>query len=243
MRFVLLFVALITLGLIATVGCGGSDIPDDVEWSVVGGWVGGMEPDDLGGGNYRVRLNKPVTEEVLSAIGTDVKRRHINVCRDINRPQCERWYPELSTVWVGFYLPGMDTTIDLAWGRAFFVPDKEEIEILGLTGDEERQLLEEPIPKNRQVIGRWIGQGAADLSSLTTVYVQDGRTFVERLFPDGNTMTSETVESSTATGRRLTIVGDSFLAVPGKYIVIHPGGDLRYYGEDDTAFETGRRVD
>ena len=89
-----------------------------------------MEPDDLGGGNYRIRLNKPVTEETLRAIGKDVKRRHINVCRDINRPQCERWYPELSTVWVGFYLPGMDTTID-AWGTAFFLPDEERIQIIG----------------------------------------------------------------------------------------------------------------
>ena len=239
MRFVLLFVALITLGLV--VACGGGGIPDDVEWTVIGGMEGGKEPNNLGGGNYRVRLNKPVSEDVLRAIGHDVRERHINICR-YRDEQCQ-WYPELSNVGVGFYLPGMDTTIDLAWGRAFFVPDKEEIEILGLTADEERQLLEEPIPRNRQVIGRWIGHGAADLSSLTTVYVQDGRTFVERMFPDGNTMTSETVESSTATGRRLTIVDDSFLAVPGKYIVIHPGGDLRYYGEDDTAFETGRRVD
>ena len=241
MRVALVFVTLITLGLIATVGCVGSDIPDDVEWTVIGGMEGGKERDDHGGGNYRVQLNKPVSEDVLRAIGHDVRERHINICR-YRDEQCQ-WYPELSNVGVWFYLPGMDTTIDLAWGRAFFVPDKEEIEILGLTADKERQLLEAPIPRNRQVIGRWIGHGAADLSSLTTVYVQDGRTFVERMFPDGNTMTSETVESSTATGRRFTIVDDSFLAVPGKYIVIHPGGDLRYYDEDDTAFETGRRVD
>ncbi len=128
MRFVLLFVALITLGLVAACGEGG--IPDDMEWSIVGGLVGGMEPDDLGGGNYRVQLNKPVTEDTLRAIGKDVKRRHINVCRDTSRPQCEQWYPQLSTVGVWFYLPGMDTK-DVAWGRAFFLPGEEQIQIIG----------------------------------------------------------------------------------------------------------------
>ena len=129
MRIVLLIVALCLLMLSVAV-CGGSGIPDDVEWDVVGGWVGGMEPNNLGGGNYRVRLNKPVTEEVLRAIGQEVKRRHINVCRDASRPQCERWYPQISNVGVWFYLPGMNTE-DVAWGTAFFFPDEERIQIIG----------------------------------------------------------------------------------------------------------------
>ena len=215
---VLAMVVVLIMGAGAAGACGGSGIPDDVEWTVVGGWVGGMEPDGPGGGNYRVRLNKPAPEEVLRAIGKDVKRRHINVCRDINRPQCERWYPELSTVGVWFYLPGMDIEVDMAWGRAFFLPDKEEIEIIGLTAEEENQLLAEPIPEGRQVIGRWISQGDADLSAITSVYTQSGKTFVERKFVDGSTMTSETVESTSSTGRRFTIVDDSFFSVPGRLL-------------------------
>ena len=126
MRVVLAFVALITLGLVAA--CGGSDIPEDVEWTVIGGMEGGKERDDHGGGNYRVQLNKPVSEDVLRAIGKDVRERHINICR-YRDSQCQ-WFPELSTVGVWFYLPGMDTTIE-AWGRAFFLPDEEQIQIIG----------------------------------------------------------------------------------------------------------------
>ena len=114
----------------AAAACGGSGIPDDVEWEVVGGIMGGMEPDHPGGGNYRVRLNKPVSEDVLRAIGKDIKRRHINICRDRGRTQCQQWYPQLSTVTVWFYLPGMNTKIE-AWGRAFFLPDEEQIDIIG----------------------------------------------------------------------------------------------------------------
>ena len=212
-----------------------------VEWTVVGGMEEGKEPNNLGGGNYRVRLNNPVSEEVLHAIGEEVRFRHIDICSNRD-PECE-WYPEISNVGMWFYLPGMDTEIDLAWGRASFFPDEEEIQILGLTAAEERQLLAVPVPGNRQVLGRWIGHGAADLSAITTVYVQDGKTFVERMFLDGSTMTSETVESSSATERRFTIVDDSLFSVPGEYIVIQPNGDLRYYDNDDRAFETGRKIE
>ena len=212
-----------------------------VEWTVVGGMEEGKEPNNLGGGNYRVRLNNPVSEEVLRTIGEEVRSRHIDICRNRD-PECE-WYPEISNVGVWFYLPGMDTEIDLAWGRASFFPDEEEIQILGLTAAEERQLLAVPVPGNRQVLGRWIGHGAADLSAITTVYVQDGKTFVERMFLDGSAMTSETVESSSSTERRFTIVDDSFFSVPGEYIVIQPNGDLRYHDDNDRAFETGRKIE
>ena len=126
MRVVLLFIALITLGLVAA--CGGGGIPDDVEWTVIGGMEGGKEPNNLGGGNYRVRLNKPVSEDVLRAIGHDVRERHINIC-SYRDEQCQ-WYPELSNVGVWFYLPGMNTKLE-AWGRAHFMPDKEDIDIIG----------------------------------------------------------------------------------------------------------------
>ena len=122
----MLGLVVLTLGLIAA--CGGSPIPDDVEWEVVGGMEGGKEPNNLGGGNYRVRLNKRVSEDVLRAIGHDVRERHINICR-YRDEQCQ-WYPELSNVDVWFYLPGMDTQLE-AWGRAHFMPDKEDIDIIG----------------------------------------------------------------------------------------------------------------
>ena len=119
-------VALLALGV--GVGCGGSGIPDDVEWTVVGGMEGGKEPSNLGGGNYRVRLNKLITEETLRAIGKEVRSRHINICR-YRDSRCQ-WYPELSAVGVWFYLPGMDTELE-AWGHTFFLPDEEQIQIIG----------------------------------------------------------------------------------------------------------------
>ena len=123
--------AMATAALVLALGmaaCGGSGIPDGVEWEVIGGMVEGREPDNIGGGNYRVRLNKSVSEEVLRVIGNDVRSRHINICR-YRVSDCQ-WYADLSTVGVWFYLPGMDIT-DVAWASAFFLPDEEQIQIIG----------------------------------------------------------------------------------------------------------------
>ena len=119
--------SVVAAAFVAMAACGGG-IPDDVEWEVVGGMEAGKEPDDLGGGKYRVQLDKPISEDTMRAIGKKVRERHINICR-FRDPQCQ-WYPQLSTVWVGFYLPGMDTTIE-AWGITFFLPDEEQVKIIG----------------------------------------------------------------------------------------------------------------
>ena len=113
------------LGAVAFAGCGGSGIPDDVEWTI----VGAMEPAPFGGGNYRVRLNKPVTEDVLRAIGKEVKHQHIEKSSFAETPT-GRYRSNHATVRTWFYLPGMNTT-GIAWGQARFDPDKETIEIWG----------------------------------------------------------------------------------------------------------------
>ena len=70
---VLALVGILSMASLAACG-GGPEIPDDVEWTV----IGAMEPAMFGGGNYRVRLNKPVTEQTLRAIGEEIKSQHID---------------------------------------------------------------------------------------------------------------------------------------------------------------------
>ena len=116
---------LLTVVALAVVGCGGSGIPDDVTWRI----VGSMEPALYGGGNYRVRLNKPVSEEVLRAIGKEVKSQHVDTYLFEDSPT-GRYQSESATVRVWFYLPEMSTQ-DVAWGEARFTPDNETVEIWG----------------------------------------------------------------------------------------------------------------
>ena len=127
-RLLWLFAIATTLAIGVTVGACGGSIPDDVEWSVVGGLESGKEPHYPGGGGYRVQLNEPVSEETLRAIGEDIKSRHINICR-YRDDDCQ-WYPELSKVLVWYYLPGMDSELE-AWGWTHFYSDSEDIYILG----------------------------------------------------------------------------------------------------------------
>ena len=122
---ILALTTLVLVSLVVLAACGGGGIPDDVEWTV----VGTMEPAPFGGGNYRVRLNKPVSEDVLRAIGKEVKKQHGDKYLFTDSPT-GRYRSNHATVRTWFYLPGMDTD-NAAWGQARFDPDEETIEIWG----------------------------------------------------------------------------------------------------------------
>ena len=100
----MLGLVVLALGLIAA--CGGSPIPDDVEWSVVD-----TEKFPRGATtvvNIRVTLNKEVDESALQAVADKLRAGDAMVVvtsRD-----------EL-TVW--FYLPGMDP-MSAAWATVFY---------------------------------------------------------------------------------------------------------------------------
>ena len=125
--FVLVVLALVgILSMVSLAACGGGpEIPDDVEWTV----IGAMEPAMFGGGNYRVQLNKPVTEQTLRAIGEEIKSQHIGTYL-FEDSSTGRYRSNHATVRTWFYLPGMDTD-NAAWGQARFDPDEETIEIWG----------------------------------------------------------------------------------------------------------------
>ena len=90
------------LGVASVAGCGGSGIPDDVEWDVV-------DSSDkftvLGMGNVgvglRVRISREVSEDTLTAIANEARKKHVSK----DAP---------NVVW--FFLPGMDL-YSYAWGR------------------------------------------------------------------------------------------------------------------------------
>ncbi len=124
--FVLVVLALVgILSMVSLAACGGSDIPDDVEWEI----VGQMEPAMFGGGNYGVRLNEPVSEDVLRAIGKEVKHQHIEKYAAMETPT-GRYRSGHATVRTFFYLPGMDIS-GFAWASARFDPNEVTIKILG----------------------------------------------------------------------------------------------------------------
>ena len=207
MRVVLVFVALITMALVAACG-GGSGIPDDVEFRVI---------EDLPRPQFhnrivKVRLNRKVSEETLHSIARQIKD---------NDPDYER-------IFIGYYIAGMDTD-RAAWATTNFTPELKVI-VQGLTEAQEAQFLAEPIPANREVVGRWISDQAAALSGLITIYVEYGTPFVERKLKAGDPLTLEAVEVASADGRRFNVD-------LGEYVVITPGGEFRYHLKDDSVFE------
>ena len=124
MRVVLAFVALITLGLVAACGGSGtpddvesSNIPDDVEWTVLG-----ERPGFRDGRNVWLKLNKSVSDDVLRAIGEQYKRKHEKAEQSFN--------PEWGSVVVWFYLPDDEPpyTNGSAWRTVRLNPDGIEID-------------------------------------------------------------------------------------------------------------------
>ena len=122
MRIVLVFVALITLGFVAA--CGGGNgipddhpIPDDVEWTVLG-----ERPGFRDGWNYYLKVNKPVSDDVLRAIGENHKWKHQRAEPAFN--------PEWGSVVVWFYLPDDKPPYDNAgaWRTVRLNPDGIEID-------------------------------------------------------------------------------------------------------------------
>ena len=214
MRFVLLFVALITLGLVAA--CGGSGIPDDAEWTIT--------QDDsfphFGKRQVEVRLGQKVSEETLAAIARAVRKED----------------PDYERIFIVHFLTDRDRATT-GWATTHFTPDLD-VYIIGLTAEEEEQYLAEPSP-GVELIGRWISDHNGALSGLITLYVGTDGYAVRYKFKDGSSMRLKVVGVPDPKARRFEIV-DVF---PGEYMRIGTDRDLRYYTKDDRLHSTARRVE
>lgn len=161
-------------------------IPDDVSYSII-------DSSTLRGIKRQldVRLNKKVSERTLRAIALKLKS------------QDSRHYDR---TFITYSLPGMVVGTG-AWATTHFNPNLE-VRILGLTAEEEEKLVTEPVPANREVIGRWVDE-IPHASSRFTIFREEGKLFIEQTFKDGSSRKEELVEKKSPLGRRFDLKATS----------------------------------
>lgn len=74
------------------------------------------------------------------------------------------------------------------------------MKILGLSVEEEQELVAEPTPAPRQIIGRWLDESPY-VGGRITIFRERGKIFIEQRFKDGSVLNEELVERADRLGR------------------------------------------
>jgi hypothetical protein len=199
-----------------TTGCGDAQvvrqatsqeaaIPADVSYSIIElHTVPGVKR------SLDVRLNKKVSEQILRAIALRLKAQD---SRDYDR------------TFITYYLPDMTVGAG-AWATTHFNPTLE-VQILGLTMEQEKTLAAEPKRANRQVIGLWLYEGPG--ANRITIFREGGKLYGERRFKDGSILKEELSERQSRSGRRFEKSGGSRR---GDHWILDPNGNLQIRDAD-----------
>lgn len=193
-------------------------IPADVAYSIV-------DSDTIPGvkRSLDIRLSKKVSEAILSAIAIELKVRD------------SRHY---ARTFMAYYLPEMAVGAG-AWATTDFDPELK-VRILGLSEEEERKLVAEPVPANSKVLGRWLDERPYVGSRLTIFRDPKALLIVMEIrFKDGGSLREELIERKSPRGRRFDIANGSR---HGEYWVIEATGNLQAF-DTDGIVATFRKVE
>jgi hypothetical protein len=180
-------------------------IPSDVSFEIIGS-------DSLPGviRNLNVRLSRKVSEQTLRAIALKLKAQP----------------PAYDRTIIYYYLPGMTVGAG-AWATTHFTPELE-VRILGLTVDDEKKLLTQPEPTNREMIGRWLDESPF-VGSRITIFREKGKLFIEQMYKDGSGHKKELVERKSPLGRRFNEIERSR---NGDHWILGSDGNLQVRDND-----------
>lgn len=153
-----------------------------------------------------VRLSRKVEEDVLRSIAMNLKKA--------DPKRYERTF-------IVYYLPEMDVGAG-AWATTHFDPDLE-VNILGLSTQQEEALTTKVEDTTRQVVGNWLDQSPM-VAGKISIYRKDGKLYMERKFKDGSSSNKEMVEKPSSNGKRYEEKGGSSF---GEYYIIDRQGNLQ----------------
>ncbi|MGB7060741.1 MAG: hypothetical protein WBF13_00125 [Candidatus Zixiibacteriota bacterium] len=175
-------------------------IPKDVTYSIIDTKVVPGVKRSLD-----VRLNRKVTEDVLRSIALQLKSQD---------PK------EYERIFITYYLPDMKLGAG-AWATTHFNPDLD-IRILGLTAEQEKNLLNEATDSSREVIGTWLDESPV-IGSKITIYRQNGKLYMEQIFGDGSSSKEEMTKKASSRGQRFE---EKTSSSSGDYYLVNTRGDL-----------------
>lgn len=158
-----------------------------------------------------VRLNKKVSEEVLRAIAWKLKK--------LEGKKYDRTF-------IAYILPDMKVGSG-AWATTHFDPDLE-VQILGLTSEEEEKMTQEAMSQSRDIVGIWLDDRPY-VGSTLTIYRENGKLYLKMRHKDGSGSTDEMTESHSAIGTRLVEKDGN---PHGEYFILDSKEDLHAGGNE-----------
>jgi len=192
-----------------------TSIPSDVSFSII-------KSDNIPGikQSLDIRLNKKVSEQILRSIAYELKDQE---------PQ------PYDRTFIFYYLPGMSVGTG-AWAITHFNPELN-VEILGLTEQEDNHLRSQPVLDNREYVGRWLDDRYS--MSKIVIFREGGILFLERTFKDGSSGKLEIVERNSTLGRYFEQVKQS---TAGDHYIIIADGDLQIR-DNDGLIATAKKIE
>lgn len=219
-------ICLATAILVFIAGCGDTStppsdqsaamsIPDDVTYTII--------EENIVPGSKRsldIRLNRKVSEDVLTAIAMKLKSVDPNT---------------YDRTFIGYYLPDMQVNAGY-WATTHFNPDLE-VRIQGLTIEQEETLRQQPSDQSREIIGAWLDVSPF-AGSRITIFQENKKVFLENKYKDGSSGVAELVETPSQHGRRFDYNPDRG---NGEYYLITENGELQQLDEEGP-FMTAKKV-
>ena len=193
-----------SLFLICFIGCGTRETQNEVgiQYTLIN-----EEKTDFIKTSIDIRLNSEVNEETITKIANEL--------RNDGRSKYQR-------IFINYYLPEMEVGKG-AWALSHFNPDLE-VKILGLSKSEKDQLLEETVPMESTVIGKWVDNSIGSPGVYTISRIEDLLTISVK-YRDGSGHTKKLIEKTVKSEKRWTEEGNQF----GEYYVLHNDGTLGIY--------------
>ncbi len=182
-------------------------IPKDVTYTIVDkNIVPGIKR------SLDIRLNKKVSEDALKSIAMELKNSDSN--------SYERTF-------IGYYLPDMKVNAGY-WATTHFNPNLE-VQILGLTAEQEKALNQQPAEPSREIIGGWL-QDEEPFPGRITIFREDGASCMEKVYADGNIGKDQMVEKPSDKGRKFMKAKRA--GPDNDYYLIDDHGNLQIWSQD-----------
>jgi len=154
-----------------------------------------------------IRLESEVNKETITKIANELRK------------DGRRNYQRL---FINYYLPGMEVGKG-AWALSHFNPNLE-VQILGLTKEEKKQLLEKTSPSESNLIGRWIDQ-TPYVAGIITISRNANILELAIKYKDGSEASKKLIEKIVYGQKRWMEEDNVF----GEYYVLNNDGNLSIY--------------
>lgn len=160
--------------------------------------------------NLTIRLNAKLTENELEDLGKQLK---------------SKLFRSAEIIYIFYHLKKIKKH-NTAWAITHFQPTGQTISIQGLKLEDEKKFKKIIDKDNRKILGHWIDE--TFLNSLITIFEENSKTYVERLFKDESKSIKEQIVSKVKGGLKYEDIDEQH----GEYIIIDKKGVLKYYSED-----------